>query len=160
VHLFLTIALRSSRRTVWWRNHQPLSGGKHVQFTVNRRSVRASVESRSTMSSSLTLSRIALITAGIVSADSHSPCHLMPIYPIIPKTPASKGKGKETPLTMPTTRTTRARAAASNQDTPDAAVKSSKIPQTARKASADKIQEGSRPPSRQVSGLRTAQACV
>jgi hypothetical protein len=52
---------------------------------------------------------------------------------------------------MPTTRTTRARAAASNQDTPDAAVKSTKIPQTTRKASADKIQEESRPPSRQVS---------
>lgn len=42
---------------------------------------------------------------------------------------------------MPTTRTTRARAAAASQETPDASAKNSKIPQTTRKASADKDKE-------------------
>ena len=75
----------------------------------------------------------------------------MPIYPIIPKTAASKGKAKEPPVTMPTTRTTRARAAAASQDTPDANAKSSKIPQTTRKTSGSKNKEETQTTSRSVS---------
>ncbi|KAJ9103257.1 hypothetical protein QFC21_002680 [Naganishia friedmannii] len=60
----------------------------------------------------------------------------MPIYSIIPKTPAAKGKAKEAPATMPVGRTTRARVAASKDKSPEQeeSVAPSKIPQTARKA--------------------------
>ena len=52
---------------------------------------------------------------------------------------------------MPTTRTTRARAAAASQETPDASAKNSKIPQTTRKPSAVQDKEETQPLAKQVS---------